>query len=111
MSAHTGKGIEELLEAISLQAELLELKAAVTGPATGVIVESRMEKGRGAVCTALVQTGTLCKGDILLAGDSFGRVRAMTDETGAQVSEAGPSVPVEILGLDTAPDAGDEFLV
>lgn len=111
VSAHTGKGIEDLLEAISLQAELLELKAAVTGPATGVIVESRMEKGRGAVCTALVQTGTLCKGDILLAGDSFGRVRAMTDETGAQVSEAGPSVPVEILGLDSAPDAGDEFLV
>ena len=111
VSAHTGKGIEELLEAVSLQAELLELKAAATGPATGVIVESRMEKGRGAVCTALVQAGVLCKGDILLAGDSFGRVRAMTDETGTQVSEAGPSVPVEILGLDSAPNAGDEFLV
>jgi translation initiation factor IF-2 len=111
VSAHTGDGIKELLEAVSLQAELLELKAPSDGPATGVIVESRMEKGRGAVCTTLVQSGTLRKGDILLAGDSFGRVRAMTDETGAQVSEAGPSVPVEILGLDAAPDAGDEFLV
>ncbi len=111
VSAHTGDGIKDLLEAISLQAELLELKAPSDGPATGVVVESRMEKGRGAVCTTLVQSGTLRKGDILLAGDSFGRVRAMTDETGAQVTEAGPSVPVEILGLDAAPDAGDEFLV
>ena len=111
VSAHTGEGIEELLESVSLQAELLELKAPRQGAATGVIVESRMEKGRGAVCTTLVQRGTLKKGDILLAGDSFGRVRAMMDETGAQVKEAGPSVPVEILGLDTAPDAGDEFLV
>lgn len=111
VSAHTGDGIENLLESVSLQAELLELKAAAEGPATGVIVESRMEKGRGAVCTALVQAGTLKKGDILLAGDSFGRVRAMMGESGAQVKDAGPSVPVEILGLDTAPDAGDEFLV
>ncbi len=111
VSAHTGQGIEDLLEAVSLQAELLELKAPSEGPATGVVVESRMEKGRGAVCTTLVQTGTLRKGDILLAGDSFGRVRAMMDETGTQVSEAGPSVPVEILGLDSAPNAGDEFLV
>lgn len=111
VSAHTGEGIEALLENVSLQAELLELKAPEQSPATGVIVESRMEKGRGAVCTTLVQTGTLKKGNILLAGDSFGRVRAMMDEHGEQVSEAGPSVPVEILGLDSAPDAGDEFMV
>jgi len=111
VSALTGEGVEALLESVSLQAELLELKAPTDGPATGVIVESRMEKGRGAVCTTLVQNGTLKKGDILLAGDSFGRVRAMMDETGAQVKEAGPSVPVEILGLDTAPNAGDEFIV
>ena len=111
VSAHTGDGIETLLESVSLQAELLELKAAADGPAKGVIVESRVEKGRGAVCTTLVQSGTLRKGEILLAGDSFGRVRAMIDEQGKPVDEAGPSVPVEILGLDSAPDAGDEFLV
>ncbi len=111
VSAQTGEGIGALLDSISLQAELLELKAPLDGPATGVVVESRMEKGRGAVCTTLVQRGTLKQGDILLAGDSFGRVRAMMDEYGNQVQEAGPSVPVEILGLDSAPDAGDEFLV
>lgn len=111
VSALTGEGIETLLESVSLQAELLELKAPTDGPASGIIVESRVEKGRGAVCTTLVQSGALKKGDILLAGDSFGRVRAMSDETGAQVKEAGPSVPVEILGLDSAPKAGDEFIV
>lgn len=111
VSAKTGEGIETLLESVSLQAELMELKAPDKGPATGVIIESRMEKGRGAVCTTLVQSGTLKKGDILLAGDSFGRVRAMIDETGAQVKEAGPAMPVEILGLDSAPNAGDEFMV
>ena len=111
VSALTGEGVDGLLESVSLQAELLELTAPADGPATGVIVESRMEKGRGAVCTTLIKTGTLKRGDILLAGDAFGRVRAMMDETGAQVKEAEPSVPVEILGLDSAPDAGDEFLV
>src|SRR5690606_1204538 len=93
------------------QAEMLELKAPVHVPAHGVVVESRMDKGRGVVATVLVQGGHLKPGDILLAGQSFGRVRAMTNEFGQQVKEAGPSVPVEILGLDSAPNAGDEFLV
>lgn len=111
VSAHTGEGIEALLEAVALQAELLELKAPVDVPARGVVIESRMEKGRGAVATVLVQAGKLSRGDILLAGQSFGRVRAMTDELGQQAKEAGPSTPVEILGLDSPPHAGDEFLV
>lgn len=111
VSAHTGEGIEDLLEAISLIAEMAELQAPTTGPATGVIVESRVEKGRGVVCTALVQTGLLKKGDILLAGNTFGRVRAMTNDTGGSVDDAGASVPVEILGLDSAPNAGDDFMV
>lgn len=111
VSAHTGEGIEDLLEAISLIAEMAELQAPTTGPATGVIVESRVEKGRGVVCTALVQGGLLKKGDILLAGNTYGRVRAMTNDTGGSVDEAGPSVPVEILGLDSAPNAGDDFMV
>jgi translation initiation factor IF-2 len=111
VSAHTGQGIEELLEAVALQAELLELKAAVDVPAQGVVIESRMEKGRGAVATVLVQAGNLSRGDILLAGQSFGRVRAMMNELGQQTKEAGPSTPVEILGLDSPPLAGDEFLV
>lgn len=111
VSAHTGEGIDDLLEAISLIAEMAELKAPITGPATGVIVESRVEKGRGVVCTALVQHGLLQKGDILLAGNTYGRVRAMTSDSGSIVTEAGPSVPVEILGLDEAPEAGDDFMV
>jgi len=111
VSAHTGEGIEDLLEAISLIAEMAELQAPTTGPATGVIVESRVEKGRGVVCTALVQTGLLKKGDILLAGNTYGRVRAMTNDTGGSVDDAGASVPVEILGLDSAPNAGDDFMV
>ena len=111
VSAHTGEGIEDLLEAISLIAEMAELQAPTTGPATGVIVESRVEKGRGVVCTALVQSGLLQKGDILLAGNTYGRVRAMTSDSGSSVEEAGPSVPVEILGLDEAPEAGDDFMV
>ena len=111
VSAHTGEGIEDLLEAISLIAEMAELQAPTTGPATGVIIESRVEKGRGVVCTALVQTGLLQKGDILLAGNTYGRVRAMTGDSGGAVAEAGPSVPVEILGLDEAPEAGDDFMV
>lgn len=111
VSAHTGQGVDELLEAVSLQAELLELNAIAEGPAKGVVVESRMDKGRGVVATILVQAGQLNRGDIILAGQSFGRVRAMTDEHGKQTKQAGPSTPVEILGLDSAPDAGDEFLV
>ncbi|MFW2421900.1 MAG: translation initiation factor IF-2 [Porticoccaceae bacterium] len=111
VSAHTGEGIDELLEAVVLQAELLELTAPVDQPARGVIVESRMEKGRGVVATALVQTGTLRRGDFMLAGESVGKLRAMTDEAGRAVKEAGPSIPVEILGLDAAPNAGDEFFV
>lgn len=111
VSAHTGEGIDQLLEAILLQAELLELTAPVDVPAQGVIVEARIEKGRGVVATALVQSGTLRKGDFMLAGQSVGKIRAMSDEAGKMVSEAGPSIPVEILGLDIAPEAGDEFAV
>ncbi|QIL89962.1 translation initiation factor IF-2 [Microbulbifer harenosus] len=111
VSAHTGQGIDELLEAVSLQAEMLELKAKVGVPATGVVIEARLEKGRGVVATLLVQNGELKRGDIVLAGQSFGRVRAMTNELGKSVKDAGPSTPVELLGLDSTPNAGDEFLV
>ncbi|VUD40801.1 Translation initiation factor IF-2 [Thalassocella blandensis] len=111
VSAHTGEGIEELLEAVALQAELLELQAPVDVPARGVVIESRMEKGRGVVATVLVQGGHLKAGEILLAGQSFGRVRAMTNELGQKVNDAGPSTPVELLGLDSPPNAGDEFVV
>ena len=109
VSAHTGQGIDQLLEAVALQAEMLELKAEVGVPARGVVIESRMDKGRGVIATLLVQSGTLSSGDILLAGQSFGRVRAMSNELGQSVKEAGPSTPVEILGLASAPEAGDEF--
>jgi translation initiation factor IF-2 len=111
VSAHTGDGIDELLEAVSLQAELLELEAPVGVPARGVVVESRMDKGRGVVATVLIQAGELNKGDIVLAGQSYGRVRAMTNEQGKPAKETGPSTPVEILGLDAAPEAGEEFMV
>ncbi|MYM64518.1 translation initiation factor IF-2 [Pseudomaricurvus sp. HS19] len=111
VSAHTGQGIDELLEAVSLQAELLELQAPVGIPARGVVVESRMDKGRGVVATVLVQAGELQRGDIMLAGESYGRVRAMTDERGKSVKEAGPSTPVELLGLDNPPEAGEEFVI
>ena len=111
VSAHTGDGIGELLEAVLLQSELLELTAPVNVPARGVIVESRVDKGRGVVATALVQQGTLNKGDFMLAGESVGKIRAMADETGEPSTQAGPSIPVEILGLDEAPQAGDEFFV
>ncbi|WP_018015687.1 translation initiation factor IF-2 [Teredinibacter turnerae] len=111
VSAHTGEGIEELLEAVALQAELLELSAPVNVPARGVVIESRMDKGRGVVATVLVQGGELKRGDIMLAGQSFGRVRAMVNEYGDNIDSAPPSTPVEILGLDTPPEAGDEFLV
>lgn len=111
VSAHTGQGIDELLEAISLQAEVLELTAVTSAAAKGVVIESRVDKGRGTVATVLVQQGTLKQGDLLLAGQSYGRVRAMSNERGEQVKEAGPSTPVEILGLDTPPSAGDDFVV
>ncbi len=111
VSAHTGEGIDDLLEAVALQSELLELKALTEVPAKGVVIESRMDKGRGVVATVLVQDGNLHAGNIILAGQSFGRVRAMTNELGKSVRDAGPSTPVEILGLDATPNAGDEFLV
>jgi len=111
VSAHTGKGIQELLEAVLLQSELLELKAVSNCPAKGVIIESRLDKGRGPVATVLIQNGTLKMYDIVLAGHEYGKVRAMIAETGKQIKEAGPSIPVEILGLNGTPDAGDEFIV
>lgn len=111
VSAETGEGIDDLLEAILLQSELLELTAPVDVPARGVIVEARVDKGRGVVATALVQQGTLNKGDFMLAGESVGKIRAMTNELKKPIQTAGPSIPVEILGLDEAPDAGDEFFV
>lgn len=111
VSAHTGEGIDELLDAVLLQAEVLELSAPTDVPAQGVIIEARLEKGRGVVATALVQSGTLRRGDLLLAGECVGRIRAMTDESGRPVDSAGPSIPVEVLGLDSPPDAGDEFAV
>ncbi len=111
VSARTGQGIDQLLEAILLQAEVLELKAPRTGLAAGVVIESSMEKGRGAVVTVLVKRGTLHTGDAILAGSEFGRVRAMFDEKGDAVSEAAPSIPVVVLGLSGAPNAGEELLV
>jgi translation initiation factor IF-2 len=111
VSAETGEGIDELLTAISLQAEVLELKAVKDAPARGVVIESRLDKGRGVVATVLVQSGTLKKGDILLAGQEYGRVRTLLDENGKPIKEAGPSIPVEVLGLSGTPSAGDEVLV
>ena len=107
VSAHTGQGIDELLDALLLQSELLELTAPADVPASGLVIESRLDKGRGAVASLLIQQGTLKQGDIVLAGLQYGRVRAMLDENGQQIKEAGPSIPVEILGLDGTPDAGD----
>ena len=110
VSARTGQGIDKLLEAILLQAEVLELRAPRSGLASGVVIESSIEKGRGAVATVLVKSGTLHTGDPIIAGSEFGRVRAMFDENGKQVTEAPPSMPVVVLGLSTAPNAGDELL-
>jgi translation initiation factor IF-2 len=110
VSAHTGQGIDQLLESILLQAEVLVLKAPQTGPAVGVVLESSIEKGRGAVATVLVKRGTLKAGDPIIAGQEFGRVRAMFDAAGKQVAEAGPSTPVAVLGLSNAPNAGDDLL-
>ena len=111
VSSVTGQGIDELLDAILLQAEVLELKAAVDVPARGQVVESSLEKGRGPVATVLVRAGTLRQGDVILTGPHFGRVRAMFDEAGKPVKEAGPSIPVQVLGLSGVPDAGDDIVV
>ena len=111
VSAKTGQGIDDLLEGLLLQAEVLELTAPVDAPAKGLIVEARLDKGRGPVASLLVQSGTLRKGDVLLVGGTYGRVRAMLDENGKPVEEAGPSIPVEILGLSDVPAAGDEAIV
>nr|WP_314492153.1 translation initiation factor IF-2 [uncultured Pseudomonas sp.] len=111
VSAKMGTGVDELLEAVLLQAEILELNATPTAPGRGVVVESRLDKGRGPVATILVQDGTLRQGDMVLCGSNYGRVRAMLDENGKPVKEAGPSIPVEILGLDGTPEAGDELSV
>jgi translation initiation factor IF-2 len=111
ISAKTGQGIDDLIEALIVQTEILELKAPVQGPASGIVIESRLDKGRGAVATVLVQKGTLESGQMVLCGHEYGRVRAMFNENGKAIKEAGPSVPVEILGLSGTPNAGDEFLV
>ena len=111
VSSLTGQGVDDLLEAILLQAEVLELKAPIDVPARGTIVESSLEKGRGPVATVLVRAGTLKQGDVILTGPHFGRVRAMFDEAGRPVKEAGPSIPVAVLGLSGVPDAGDDVVV
>ncbi|UGQ47382.1 translation initiation factor IF-2 [Massilia endophytica] len=111
VSAKTGQGIDSLLENVLLQAEVLELKAPVEAPARGLVVEARLDKGRGPVATILVQSGTLKRGDVVLAGSSYGRVRAMLDENGKAINEAGPSIPVEIQGLTEVPAAGEEAMV
>ncbi len=111
VSAHTGEGIDDLLESISLQAEMLDLKSVAAGPATGVVLEASLERGRGAVATVLVNKGELKVGDILLAGQEYGRIRALFDETGAPIKSAGPSMPAVVLGLSGTPVAGDDVLV
>ena len=111
VSAKSGEGVDELLEQVLLQAEVLELTAPVETPAKGLIIEARLDKGRGVVATMLVQQGTLNKGDVVLAGSVFGRVRAMLDENGKAIDKAGPSIPVEILGLSEVPAAGEDAMV
>ncbi|MCB1134616.1 MAG: translation initiation factor IF-2, partial [Verrucomicrobiae bacterium] len=111
VSAKTGEGIENLLEAISLQAEVLELKANVKAPGKGVVVEAKLTRGRGPVATVLVQEGTLSPGDMFITGHQSGKIRALMNDRGTLVKEAGPSVPVEVLGLDSVPQAGDTFYV
>ncbi len=111
VSAKTGQGVDNLLEQLLLQAEVLELKAPVDAPAKGLVIEAQLDKGRGPVATVLVQSGTLKAGDVVLAGSTFGRVRAMLDEDGKAIKTAGPSIPVEIQGLTEVPQAGDEFMV
>ena len=111
VSALTGEGIDELLDAILLQAEVMDLKAVAEGPAHGLVIESSLEKGRGAGATLLVQAGTLKQGDMIIAGEEYGRIRNMFDETGSSIEEAGPSNPAVVLGLSKTPSAGDDFLV
>jgi translation initiation factor IF-2 len=111
LSAKTGLGVDNLLDAILIQAEMLDLQAVPTGRATGVVIESSLDKGRGPVATVLVQQGTLRKGDYLVCGVQYSRVRALFDETGSQVEAAGPSIPVQVLGLSGVPDSGDDFVV
>ncbi|MEI8208548.1 MAG: translation initiation factor IF-2 [Methylococcales bacterium] len=111
ISAKTGQGIDDLIEALIVQTEILELKAPIEGAASGLVIESRLDKGRGAVATVMIQKGTLENGQMVLCGQEFGRVRAMFNENGKAIKEAGPCVPVEILGLSGTPNAGDEFLV
>ena len=110
VSAKTGAGIEDLLDAISVQAEVMELKAVADGRASGVVIESSLDRGRGPVATVLVQQGTLRKGDFIVCGIEYGRMRALIDETGKQVLEAGPSIPVQVLGLSGVPETGDDFV-
>ncbi len=110
VSAITGEGVDDLLDAILLQAEVMDLKAVAEGPAHGIVIESSLEKGRGAVATLLVQAGTLKQGDMIIAGEEYGRIRNMFDETGASIKEAGPSSPAVVLGLSKTPSAGDDFL-
>ncbi|MGJ8663491.1 MAG: translation initiation factor IF-2, partial [Marinicella sp.] len=111
VSAKTGQGIDELLDAISLQAEVMELKAVADSSASGIVVESSLDKGRGPVATVLVKSGTLKKGDMILCGEQFGRIRSLIDENGKEITAAGPSIPAVVLGLSGVPIAGDEFLV
>jgi len=111
VSAKTGEGIDSLLEQVLLQAEVLELTAPIDVPAKGLVIEAKLDKGRGPVATILVQSGTLKRGDVVLAGSAYGRVRAMLDESGKSITEAGPSIPVEIQGLTEVPSAGEEVLV
>ncbi|MEK6573098.1 MAG: translation initiation factor IF-2, partial [Chloroflexota bacterium] len=111
VSARTGDGVDKLLESILLVAEVQDLKAAPTGLARGTVIESRLDRGRGPVATLLVQSGELRKGDVILSGHEFGRVRAMYDEDGKELESAGPSMPVEVLGLSSTPNAGDEMVV
>jgi translation initiation factor IF-2 len=111
VSAKTGQGVDDLLENVLLQAEVLELKAPVDAPARGLVIEAKLDKGRGPVATVLVQSGTLRRGDVVLAGSAYGRVRAMLDENGKNIAEAGPSLPVEIQGLTEVPAAGEEVMV
>lgn len=110
-SAETGEGVDQLLESISLEAELLELSAVVDAPARGVVIESKVERGRGSVASLLVQNGTLKQGDVVVAGEHFGKVRAINNDLGKKVKSAGPAIPVELLGLNGSPSAGDSFSV
>jgi translation initiation factor IF-2 len=111
VSAHTGEGVDDLLDSILLQAEVMDLTAVAEGPAEGIVIESSLEKGRGAVATLLVQSGVLKQGDMVIAGEEYGRIRNMFNETGKSIKKAGPSQPAVVLGLSKTPNAGDDFLV